>query len=289
MATTFVWSGTGAMTRAQATWLADGRRLHLHHGPIDMIVEAWGPGRGTAYARAVARFETVLQELVDELPRLRVENGLVPKSETARAMCRAIAPFSDRFITPMAAVAGAGADTILSAMTGGPGVSRAYVNNGGDIAFHIAPGEAMRIAMPGTGTARAASCDPVRGVATSGRDGRSHSRGIADQVTVLAGTAAQADAAATMIANAVDLPGHPAITRVPARDLSPDSDLGARLVTTHVGVLSTEDTKRALDRGAGYADQLRQRGLIQAAALCLRGETRLIGTLALQQTDLTYA
>ena len=47
MATTFVWSGTGAMTRAQATWLADGRRLHLHHGPIDMIVEAWGPGRGT--------------------------------------------------------------------------------------------------------------------------------------------------------------------------------------------------------------------------------------------------
>lgn len=277
------------MTRAQATWLADRRRLHLHHGPIDMIVEAWGPGRSTAYARAVARFETILQELVNDLPRLRVENGPVPQGETSRAMCRAIAHFPDRFITPMAAVAGAGADTVLAAMTRVPGVSRAYVNNGGDIALHLAPGEAMRIAMPGTGTARVASCDPVRGVATSGRDGRSHSRGIADQVTVLAGNAAQADAAATMIANAVDLPGHPAITRVPARDLSPDSDLGTRLVTTHLGMLTAEETKRALDRGADFADQLRRRGLIHAAALCLRGETRLTGTLALQQTDLTYA
>ena len=41
---------------------------------------------------------------------------------------------------------------------------------------------------------------PVRGVATSGWRGRSHSLGIADSVTVLAATAAMADAAATVIA-----------------------------------------------------------------------------------------
>ena len=49
----------------------------------------------------------------------------------------------------------------------------------------------------------------MRGIATSGWRGRSFSLGIADAVTVLAATAAEADAAATMIANAVDLPGHP--------------------------------------------------------------------------------
>ena len=80
--------------------------------------------------------------------------------------------------------------------------------------------------------------DPARGIATSGRHGRSFSLGIADAVTVLARTAAQADAAATIIANAVDLPGHPAILRCPAHDLQPDSDLGARLVTRDVGDLS---------------------------------------------------
>ncbi len=82
---------------------------------------------------------------------------------------------------------------------------------------------------------------PARGVATSGRHGRSFSLGIADAVTVLARTASQADAAATVIANAVDLPGHPAVIRVPANDLQPDSDLGARLVTRAVGNLSAAD------------------------------------------------
>ena len=78
---------------------------------------------------------------------------------------------------------------------------------------------------------------PVRGIATSGWRGRSFSLGIADAVTVLADRAAMADAAATIIANAVDLPGHPGVVRVPARDLAPDSDLGDRLVTQGVGEL----------------------------------------------------
>src|SRR5258708_14478124 len=89
--------------------------------------------------------------------------------------------------------------------------------------------------------------DVARGVATSGRHGRSFSLGIADSVTVLARTASQADAAATVIANAVDLPGHPAITRRRASDLQPDSDLGARLVTRDVGRLSAAQIDRARD------------------------------------------
>ncbi len=67
--------------------------------------------------------------------------------------------------------------------------------------------------------------DGIGGIATSGWRGRSFSLGIADAVTVLAETAAAADAAATIIANAVDLPGHPGIVRQPASSLQPDSDL----------------------------------------------------------------
>ena len=60
--------------------------------------------------------------------------------------------------------------------------------------------------------------------------------GIADSVTVLARTGAVADAAATLIANAVDV-DDPAIRREPAAELAPDSDLGDRLVTVEVGPL----------------------------------------------------
>src|SRR5690606_38926436 len=107
---------------------------------------------------------------------------------------------------------------------------------------------------------------PVRGVATSGWRGRSFSLGIADAVTVLARTGAEADAAATLVANAVDLPGHVAVTRRPARDLAPDSDLGDRPVTTGVGPLSPGEIGAALARGLAVAEGFRRRGLIEAAA-----------------------
>jgi ApbE superfamily uncharacterized protein (UPF0280 family) len=197
----------------------------------------------------------------------------------------AVAPFADGiFITPMAAVAGAVAEEILGAMAAATSLSRAYVNNGGDIALHLAGDQSFRVAMidrpdrPSLfGKATVMSHDPVRGIATSGWRGRSFSLGLADAVTVLAPTAAMADAAATVIANAVDLPGYPGILRVPASDLQPDNDLGARLVTRHVPALAPFDIARALDAGDATARSLRERGLIAAAALHLQGETRLVG------------
>ena len=121
----------------------------------------------------------------------------------------------------------------------------------------------------------------MRGVATSGWRGRSFSLGIADAVTLLARTGAEADAAATLVANAVDLPGHPAIRRVPARDLAPDSDLGDRLVTQGVGALAPGEVARALDNGLAVAEDFRRRGLITASALFLCGQTRINGSVVL--------
>ncbi|MFN3208221.1 MAG: UPF0280 family protein [Roseovarius sp.] len=271
------------MQGAQARWLPDGNRLHLHHGPIDMILGIEGAGRRAAFARAVARFGTLLEELVTELPRLRSPGGADVTGEAARRMVAAAAPFAPAFITPMAAVAGAGAETILRAVLDGPGVRKAYVNNGGDVAFYIGPGEAMRVAIasPVPGHVTVQHGDPVRGVATSGAGGRSHSLGIADAVTVLARDAAAADASATMIANAVDLPGHPEIARVPACEIAPDSDLGAREVTRAVGVLTAAEVAEALEAGRAYAAGLAARGVIHAACLSLRGQCVTVGAVSM--------
>jgi ApbE superfamily uncharacterized protein (UPF0280 family) len=121
----------------------------------------------------------------------------------------------------------------------------------------------------------------VRGIATSGWRGRSFSLGIADAVTVLAATGAAADAAATIIANAVDLPGHPAVLRAPAVTLQADSDLGAIPVTTAVGPLTPGEIDAALAAGAARAEALRAEGLIAAAALFLDGAVRVVGPIAL--------
>ena len=278
------------MARAQIALLPDGRRLHLQDGPIDLIVEAWGVRADVeaAYRAAAARFVTILDELCAELPLLRTAADPVRNELTgivAQRMHKAVASFAKQiFITPMAAVAGAVAEEILGAMTAAAPLARAYVNNGGDIALHLAPGESFRIAMidrpdrPSLfGTAAIAAQDPVRGIATSGWRGRSFSLGIADAVTVLAPTAAMADAAATVIANAVDLPGHAGILRIPATDLQPDSDLGPRLVTRHVPELTRGQIAAALDAGQAAALSLQARSLIVAAALHLQGQTRFIG------------
>ncbi|MEO5755467.1 MAG: UPF0280 family protein [Mesorhizobium sp.] len=280
------------MDGPQAHWLQDGKRLHLNHGPIDLIVEAFGDAQECrlAYEQAIARFQTILIELVKELPELRLPAFfLAPRtfdSPTARRMEAAVIPLADTFITPMAAVAGSVADEMLAALLAGRKLDRAYVNNGGDSAFYIGKGLSMRLAIAGTDHVMADRIairaeDGVRGVATSGWRGRSFSLGIADAVTVLARTGAEADAAATLIANAVNLPGNPAIKRIPAFELSPDSDLGARLVTQSVGMLALGDVVRALDNGLAVAEDFRRRGLIVASALFLGGETRISGSVAL--------
>jgi uncharacterized protein len=283
------------MTRVpQIGWLADGRRLHLQDGPIDLIVQVHGSetNRRAAYDAATRRFTGLLDELCDELPLLRQAADPARcelQGAVARRMDAAVAPFAlDHFITPMAAVAGAVAEEILGAMLDAARLERSYVNNGGDIALHLGHGEHFAVGLMDRpdrhGLMRTIivdADDPTRGVATSGRHGRSFSLGIADAVTVLARTASQADAAATIIANAVDLPGHPAIVRCPAHDLQPDSDLGARLVTRDVSELTGHEVEEALESGAACARKLLAAGLIDGAALRLQGETVLVSARAI--------
>ncbi len=271
---------------ACAVQLADGR-LHLQHGPIDLIIEAWGSKNGVeaAYGQAAAHFESILALLVQELVQLRTPLGDAyplfhgPVAQRMLAACR---PYRSSYITPMAAVAGAVADEILQAMVQQRALLKAYVNNGGDIALHLAEGNALTLGVVNqvdnpaiNATVNLTAAMPVRGLATSGWRGRSQSLGIADAVTVFAANAAAADAAATMIANAVNVE-HPAIVRKPARELRADSDLGDLPVTLAVGALPASARAEALAQGQARARELQRQGLIYAAYLALQGEVRAL-------------
>ena len=283
----------------QIALLPDGKRLHLQDGPIDLVIGASGSEGEVrlAYEAAARRFNGLLDELCEELGELRkaaYPAGSALRGIVARRMHAAVAPFAaEQFITPMAAVAGSVAEEILGAMLAAAQLDRAYVNNGGDIALHLAGAEQFAIGLMDRTDHRGVmqtigieAGDAARGIATSGRHGRSFSLGIADAVTVLAKTASQADAAATVIANAVDLPGHPAIARLPANELQPDSDLGARLVTRAVGRLGENEIDEALAAGVNRAQQLLAAGLIEGAALRLLGETAVVGSTGIRASAL---
>ena len=293
------------MHGAVSARLPDGR-LHLQHGPIDLVIALDGDPAavGAAERRATAAFGPTLDALVAELPALRAHADPVrgagpdvahgPDLEAradphaalagtvARRMAAAVRPWATRFVTPMAAVAGAVADHVLGAILDGEhGLRRASVNDGGDVALWLAPGERYRVGLcvdPRTGAlagrAGLASGDGVGGVATSGRLGRSRSLGIADAVTVLARSAAAADVAATLIANAVDLPGSARVARVPAQELDPDSDLGMRPVTIEVAPLAPAERRAALGAAVPIAREAVRRGLALGVVAALQGEVR---------------
>ena len=296
---------------ALAARLPDGR-LHLQHGPIDLVIAIDGEAAAVAAAerRAVTAFGPVLETLVDELGALRTPVAATSgacdphaglRGPVARRMAAAVRPWRPAFVTPMAAVAGAVADHVLAAAIGDPGheagagasdgaasLRRVSVNDGGDIALWLAPGERYRVGLctdPRTGAlagrAELAAGDGVGGIATSGRLGRSRSLGIADAVTVLAAGAASADVAATLIANAVDLSGSARVVRVPANELDADTDLGDRPVTVEVAPLSAAQRREALEAAVPVAREALRRGLALAAVASLQGEVReLAGTVS---------
>ena len=277
-------SPPAAATGMQARLIGADNRLHLQHGPIDMIIDADGRHRSALFTAATKAGISVLATLVEELPLLRARhhNGRQFAGPVARRMHAACHLADGRFVTPMIAVAGAVADHILAAMLADKfanDVTKISVNNGGDVAFWTAPGAIAKAQLAGVagGMMTIHGSTVWRGLATSGWQGRSHSLGIADSVSVLARTAATADIAATLIANSVTLPSHSGIERVPANSLNPESDLGDRLVTTAVPPLSQDDVFVAVDGGRTVAQQILDQKHIAGAVISLQGHTEIIG------------
>lgn len=272
------------MNEPRANIYPDGR-LHLQHGPIDLLITLTGTESDVRTARRAAalRFRSILDELMEEIDALRTPVRQHPMADglVANRMIEAVS-WCGALMTPMAAVAGAVADEILDAITAAAPLRRAIVNNGGDIALHLEPGTEAKVALcdltgAALGTVRLGAGDRIGGIATSGRGGRSLTTGIADSVTVIAATAAEADAAATSLAGHVDLPGHPAVTRAPASTLQPDSDLADRLVVTAVGALSATERDSALAPALDAAEVLAEIEIIREAVFFLQGTSAHVG------------
>ena len=268
---------------------AVGERIHAQHGPIDLVITVDGPPGSDdhALARLHDVFPGLLAELVVDLDVLRRPAPISGEvtGTTARRMVASTTQMAEHgFLTPMAAVAGAVADTVCDALWH-EDLQRLIVNNGGDIAFRLAHGASMTVALADVGSGelggpvRLHDSAQVHGIATSGRGGRSLTMGIADSVTVFAADAATADAAATLIASVVDLPGHRSIQRCPAVEIDSASDLGERLVVHGVGPLTVDDCETAVERGMALARTLRDDGHIAAAAVRLRGVAATLGSL----------
>ena len=275
------------MAGFQSALIGQRQRLHIQHGPIDLVIDADGPGREALFEHATAATMPVLSVLVKELDRLRAPfmAGRRFTGPVARRMQSACRVAGDTFVTPMAAVAGSVADHVLAAMMDDEAArdcSRISVNNGGDIAFWTKPGATTRAQIAGLPTGLLSLAGPTRwrGMGSSGWGGRSHSLGIADSVTVLAESAALADITATLIANDVDLPDHPLITRQLVDELDAASDLAGRLVTTSVPWLEDDEIARALAAGCATAAGLMQKGGIAGAVLVLQGRVETVGLAA---------
>lgn len=264
-------------------------RWHFQHGPIDLIIDLDGDpaAESEAIARGFDGFRRLLPALVGCLPDLRLPTAQINQSallsgltnhqlagRVVGLMLAASNRYPDWFVTPMVAVAGSVAQAICERLEQ-PGLHRIIVNNGGDIALSLADGRHWRAVIAGgpdlggpLPQIDVSAGSGIRGIATSGWRGRSFSFGIADAVTVLADQASDADAAATLIANATDIDS-PAIERTPANELDPQSDLGQRLVTTNVKPLSASEIRAALRAGQNFADCLLESNLIRAYRIAL--------------------
>jgi len=259
--------------------------LFLRHGPIDLFLgvdtedEA---ARKKAFRVAAASFEPILPGLCGELGLLRrpvTTRNMMTDNPVAARMIDTVSKFSgDRFVTPMIAVAGSVADHLTQCTSRKIPARRIFVNNGGDISVRLTGEETFTVGIctdivSGEIITHATlhAEDGIGGIATSGWAGRSHSLGIADAVTVFASDAATADTAATLIANAVDLPSSAKIERMPANQLDPDSDLGDRPVTTNVMPLDEFEKQDALQAGGELARTLQQSGILCSAYLSLQG------------------
>jgi ApbE superfamily uncharacterized protein (UPF0280 family) len=255
--------------------------LYLEQGPSSLVISAkrWKDD-GEPDEAEILDLLTVLQnEIKASLPILRLKVEKVIRSKhlpsVARSMVEAARFIAPSELTAMSAVAGAVSDEIKSHLVY-KGFDWAVVNNGGDIASYSTLDQPLSIGVgpvdAGGGVNRLLRLKGPfdLGIATSGVGGRSLTLGVADFVTVIAESAAIADAAATFICNHTSI-GAPQIEAAMSEQLDPGTDIPGERVTVRVGALGRKEIESALQRGLSAATTLKQRGRIMEAVLSVKG------------------
>ncbi|MGD9133322.1 MAG: hypothetical protein PVF78_06735 [Desulfobacterales bacterium] len=267
------------MSYEQSIALLDEETILAECGPMRLAIRAWQDNRpqialcrqaaeaSFAYLEAVAEHRVVLSDFVRNIK-------VLPENELAQRMIESVRAIGDMDLTPMAAVAGTIADGVADWLFG-RGPTKVVVDNGGDIAIRLAAGETatvgIRPQINGSDISHIAYLDERRlswGVTTSGRGGRSFTRGIASAVTVIAENASIADAAATAIANACIVEAIN-IVQIPAEQIDPNTDLKGVAVTIDVGPLSVDKKIQAVQTALSKADILCRQKCIVGALIAL--------------------
>ena len=285
-------AGVSVLAHGATASRLDGNRLFLQHGPINLVVHAAGcghrgrrilPGADRRIFRiGSARWSTSCRDCAG----VETERLALPRGPIARRMAAAVRTCRAGFVTPHGGGRRCGGRRGCS----DPRVavrSRACLCE--QRRRHCTaprrrdPPVGGRGAVAPRGDSAGAHRHRVRfgpcaASRTSGWQGRSHSLGIADAVTVLAPSAAVADAAATLIANRRGRrsPRHSPGTRPRTRPRT--ATWAIRLVTVSVPPLGPEAIGAALDAGVRAARALRARNVIEGAALTLQGHWRILGT-----------
>ena len=261
--------------------------MFIEVGPASIVVTGRKGGESCAFDKSEVEgcLVRVLAEIGDWLPVLRQKGCRITRtlnmSPVARSMVEAVMAIDGSTMTPMAAVAGAVADTVKERLLR-EDIDFLSVNNGGDISLFSRGGRTMRIGIGDIGSGAPVQyvlkIDGIEqcGVATSGFGGRSFTLGLADTATVIAATGAIADAAATMICNETNVETDRVIRKRGA-EMDPCSDIGEEWVTVEIGALDDALVGEALDRGIACARQLKERSAILDAVITLRG--RLVTTV----------
>lgn len=259
----------------------DKDRVFLDYGPIEMMLMATSPDKDMTAPMQEAAKEAItwlsqLSRVLDQAKDVRTLSypRLHELPLPLRRMVEAVLATGDRSLTPMAAVAGTFSDLVADRLVE-DGAHKVIINNGGDIAIRLFGSERTKVGItPSIGANRfthvieLSSSSGVGGVATSGRGGRSFTKGIASSATVLAQCARIADSCATLIANHCFTPD-PHILQLPAEELDPQTDIPGHYVTVKVGELSPKVKSKALENALAKANDLFSQGIIQGAVVFL--------------------
>jgi uncharacterized protein len=254
--------------------------MFIEVGPAAITVQAKKHGEPYRFDRAeIEGYVTkVLADIGEYLPILKQRAYKIRKTvhlpHVARSMVDAVKRVDETALTPMAAVAGAVADSVKTFLSARE-IDFASVNNGGDVSVLSRDGRPVRV---GIGDINRNVVTAYRlvveglvsfGMATSGFGGRSFTLGVADAATVVADSGAAADAAATYIGNAINVESW-LVARRKAAEIDPDTDIPDEMVTVRVGKLDGELIREALSHGLMAARKLKEAGIIRDAVLILR-------------------
>ena len=231
-------------------------RVHFNYGPTSMVVIASADGQPLSElcCEAFEVIDAVLKEIAAVLPVVRKYPGEIEKQALSGAplrMLESVLAVGEPTLTPMAAVAGAVADSVADWLFA-RNADRVMVNNGGDIALRLGPGKSVQVGIISSlergvidKVVTIADVDGIGGIATSGLGGRSFTRGVAEAVTTFAKTGALADALATQLANSSYIPS-PRVFVEKAGVVDPDIDIADLTVVIGKDTLTEEEAERSL-------------------------------------------